>query len=94
MTEYYVYILTNNYKTLHAGITTDVQKRIYEHKSKEASELTSIFDNIKLVYLEKTPDIHAAIRRVSQIRAYMRTEQIALIEASNPNWDDLSARSS
>jgi len=89
--EYYVYILTNNYKTLHTGITTDLRRRFFDHKSKEAPGFASIFSSVKLVYLEKAQDIHAAIHRLSQIRAYMRADQIALIEASNPNWDDLSA---
>jgi putative endonuclease len=91
VTEYYIYILTNNYKTLHTGITTDMRRQFLDHKSKEAPGFTSIFSNIKLVYLEKAQDIHKAIQRLSQIRTYMPAEQISLIEASNPNWDDLSS---
>lgn len=87
----YIYILTNkNNTTLYVGVTSDLRKRIYEHKSKlHSKSFTSRYNLDKLVYFEFHLTIIAAIAREKQIKAGSRQKKIELIEIENPNWDDL-----
>ncbi len=87
----YVYILTNQRNTvLYTGVTSKLQKRIYEHKTKQVKGFTSKYNCDKLVWFEQTDDISAAIAREKQIKAGSRKKKIALIETVNPTWDDLA----
>ena len=87
----YVYILTNPRNTvLYTGVTSNLQKRIYEHKTKQVKGFTSKYNCDKLVWFEQTDDISAAIAREKQIKAGSRKKKIALIETANPAWDDLA----
>ncbi len=87
---YYVYILTNNSRTLYTGMTNDIHRRIYEHKNKLIKEFTSKYNITKLVYYEITTDVKAAIVREKQIKGWIRKKKIELIEKGNPEWSDLS----
>ncbi len=87
---YYVYILANRYKTIYTGVTNDIARRIGEHKSGLVPGFTKKYDINKLVYLEETEDVRAAIAREKQIKGWLRTKKIALIESVNPNWKDLA----
>jgi putative endonuclease len=91
MKQYYVYIMTNNSKTLYTGVTDDLVRRVYEHKSKLAKGFTQKYNITRLVYYEITSDIQSAIQREKQIKGWLRNKKIALIEATNPRWQDLSA---
>ncbi len=87
----YVYLLTNQRNTvLYTGVTGNLQKRIYEHKTKQVKGFTSKYNCDKLVWFEQTDDISAAIAREKQIKAGSRKKKIELIEAMNPAWDDLA----
>jgi putative endonuclease len=88
--EYYVYIMTNKSKTLYTGVTNDLVRRVYEHKSKIISGFTSRYNITKLVYFEAEDNINVAIAREKQIKGWLRAKKIALIESINPNWKDLS----
>ena len=90
MGQYYVYIMTNKSKTLYTGITNDPGRRIFEHKNKLIGGFTKRYNITKLVYCESTNNVDAAIGREKQIKGWLRSKKIALIEASNPNWTDLS----
>ena len=87
---YYVYIMTNRSKTLYTGVTNDLRRRVYEHKTGQGSTFTSKYNIKRLVYYEETPDVNAAIAREKQIKGWLRRKKIALIEAHNPEWKDLS----
>ena len=87
---YYVYILTNKSRTLYTGVTSNLERRIFEHKNKLMPGFTSKYNITKLVYFESTPDINAAIAREKQIKGWLRAKKIALIETVNPEWRDLS----
>jgi putative endonuclease len=91
MKEYYVYIMTNRSGTLYTGITNDLQRRVYEHQHKLIPGFTAKYNISKLVYFETTTDIRTAIGREKQIKSWLRSKKVALIESANPNWDDLSA---
>jgi putative endonuclease len=90
MKQYYIYIMTNNSRTLYTGVTDDLLRRVYEHKNKLIAGFTQKYNITKLVYYEITSDVQAAIQREKQIKGWLRKKKIALIEASNPEWEDLS----
>ena len=87
---YYVYMMTNASKTLYIGVTNDLVKRVYEHKNKTVEGFTKKYNITKLVYFEETSDVNVAIEREKQIKGWLRSKKILLIESINPNWNDLS----
>ena len=91
MRQYYVYIMTNRSKTLYTGVTNNLERRVYEHKQKLVPGFTSTYNITLLVYFEMTTDVKAALCREKQIKGWLRSKKISLIEAVNPEWKDLSA---
>ena len=88
---YYVYILSNwNNKVMYVGITNDLQRRVYEHRSKMIKGFTSKYNIDKLVYFEMTEDVMAAITREKEIKRWRREKKNKLVEQENPEWGDLS----
>lgn len=86
----YVYIATNNKNTvLYTGVTSNLVKRIYEHKNKMVEGFTKKYNVHKLIYYEPVEDITNAIIREKQIKGWVRTKKIGLIEKANPKWKDL-----
>ena len=90
MKSYYVYILANNGKMLYTGVTSNLEKRVYEHKHHLVNGYSKKYNINKLVYFEETKDVHAAIEREKQIKGWLRQKKIALIESVNPEWRDLA----
>ena len=87
---YYVYILSNwNGNVIYTGMTADLTKRIYEHKSKAAKGFTEKYNVSKLVYFETAESPKAAINREKQIKSWRREKKNALIATMNPEWKDL-----
>jgi len=87
---YYAYLMASGRNgTLYCGVTNDIAKRAYEHKSGTAKGFTSRYDVTQLVWFEETSDVHAAIQRAKAIKGYPRQWKINLIEANNPQWRDL-----
>ena len=87
----YIYILFNKRNgTLYTGVTSDLKKRLYEHKNKLYDGFTSKYDVNKLGYYEEYNDIKQAIEREKQIKAGSRKKKIILIESMNYEWKDLS----
>ena len=89
--DYYVYILANASRRLYIGMTNNLGRRVYEHKHKLTPGFTSEYNVNRLVYFESTSDVRAAIAREKQLKVWLRSKKIALIESQNPSWDDLSA---
>ena len=91
---YYVYILTNKYNTvLYTGVTRDLIRRVYEHKTHaDKDSFTAKYKICKLVYFEETNDINSAIEREKQIKSWSRDRKIDLIFLKNPHWVDLYNR--
>ena len=90
MNQYYIYIMTNNSKTLYTGVTNNLNRRVYEHKNKLIRGFTFKYNITKLVYFEIFNDINQAIAREKQIKGWLRSKKINLIESVNPEWNDLS----
>ena len=87
---YYVYILTNSTnRVLYTGVTNNLEKRLYEHKTKAVNGFTAKYNAHKLVYFETTTDIYSAIQREKQIKSFKRDKKINLINSINPSWSDL-----
>jgi putative endonuclease len=88
--QYYIYIMTNKYNTvLYTGVTNDLQKRVYEHKSKLIEGFTKKYNVTKLVYYEIFDDAYTGISREKQIKAGSRQNKIDLVNSINPDWKDL-----
>jgi putative endonuclease len=88
--QYYIYIITNKYNTvLYTGVTNDLQKRVYEHKSKLIEGFTKKYNVTKLVYYEIFDNAYTAISREKQIKAGSRQNKIDLVNSINPDWKDL-----
>jgi putative endonuclease len=87
-----VYIMTNRTRrVLYTGVTADLPKRVYEHRTNAApGSFTAKYRAHVLVYYEAHDDILGAIQREKQIKGWVRRKKLALIEAFNPEWRDLS----
>ena len=92
MRQYYVYIMTNKSRTLYTGVTNNLERRVHEHKQKLIPGFTTKYNISRLVFFEATQDIRAAIEREKQIKGWLRSKKIALIESVNPQWEDLSSK--
>ena len=85
-----IYILFNRKNgTLYVGVTSDLIKRIYQHKNKLIKGFSKKYGLDKLGYYKIYDDIESAIAREKQIKAGSRKKKIDLIEKINPNWNDL-----
>ena len=93
MVEYaYVYILSNGFKKLYVGMTTQLASRVQQHKEHTNPECHTARYNIdQLVYVETFTRVTAAIAREKQIKGWLRVRKLELIVSSNPDWKDLSA---
>jgi putative endonuclease len=88
---FYVYILTSRkHGTLYIGVTSDLVRRVYQHKSKAVRGFTKRYDIHMLVYSEIFDDPASAIAREKQLKKWNREWKIQLIENTNPGWVDLS----
>ena len=86
----YVYILFNKRNgTLYTGVTTNLIKRVYEHKEKIVEGFTKQYGIDKLGYYEVHDTIFSAIEREKQIKAGSRNDKLSLINEMNPEWIDL-----
>ena len=90
MRQFYVYILASRSRTLYVGVTSDLVKRLYQHRNGE-STFTSKYRIHRLVHFECTQNSLAAIQREKQIKSWTRAKKVALIERDNPLWQDLGA---
>ena len=85
--------MTNKNNTvLYAGITNDLQRRVYEHKNNIGSKFTSKYNINKLVYYEIFNDPENAISKEKKLKAGSRQKKIDLINSINESWDDLYPR--
>ncbi|WP_374698627.1 GIY-YIG nuclease family protein [Wolbachia endosymbiont (group B) of Limnophora tigrina] len=90
MKSYYVYILASERNgTLYVGVTSNLIKRIYEHKSETVSSFTSKYGVYRLVYFEEFQNINLAITREKLLKSWQRKWKMNLIEKENPDREDL-----
>ncbi|MGB3328484.1 MAG: GIY-YIG nuclease family protein [Thermomicrobiales bacterium] len=90
MRDVFVYILANEKRTIYIGVTNSLERRLWEHRNRIAPGFASDHGCDQLVLIETYGDIRDAIAREKQLKGWRRSKKIALIEASNPGWRDLS----
>jgi putative endonuclease len=89
---YFVYILASKPRgTLYVGVTNDLVRRIYEHRTDVSEGFTKKYAVHDLVYFEDTENVEAAIAREKVLKRWRRDWKLALIERENPDWRDLYA---
>jgi putative endonuclease len=86
----WVYILAGRTGTLYTGVTSDLFRRVMEHRRGIRSGFASRYDCHRLVYFERFAHILPAIAREKTIKGWTRARKIALIESMNPEWRDLA----
>jgi putative endonuclease len=85
MPSYHVY----QSRTLYIGMTSDLVRRMEEHRSGAVSGFTSQYNVTRLVYYETTEDVQAATARERQLKGWRRSKKLGLIDGVNPGWRDL-----
>jgi putative endonuclease len=86
----YVYILTNQSRTLYVGVTSDLLKRMFQHKNGQTPGFATRYRINRLVFFEEISEMTGAIEREKQLKGKSRAWNTALIESMNPEWKDLS----
>jgi putative endonuclease len=89
---FYVYILASIRRTLYIGVTSDLRRRVFQHKTGAIEGFTARYRVNRLVYFEVAESAEGAIKREKQLKAWVRRRKMELIEAENPEWEDLSDR--
>ena len=89
MKTYWVYIMTNRSGTLYTGVTSDLSRRVYEHRHGLVSGFTTKYKINRLVHAEAFRETLDAIAREKQIKGWVRSRKLALIADANPEWRDL-----
>jgi len=88
--QYYVYILARKRNgTLYIGVTSDLVRRVFEHRNNLVDGFTKKYGVHSLVYYEETDSIDSAIAREKQLKKWSRAWKIRLVEKVNPVWRDL-----
>jgi putative endonuclease len=90
MREGFVYIMSNQARTLYTGVRGELQQRVLQHKNKLFGGFTAKYNLTKLVWFETFDDISQAIEAEKKIKAWRRSKKVNLIEAQNPEWEDLA----
>jgi putative endonuclease len=87
---FYVYIMVSRSGTLYIGVTSNIKKRVYEHKNHLIPGFTDKYEIDRLLYFEVIRDSASAINREKQLKAWRREKKVKLIDSMNPEWNDLS----
>ena len=87
---YYVHIMASTSRTLYTGVTSNLERRVLQHRGKLLPGFTARYNINRLVYYEVSGEILAAIAREKRIKSWGRKKKIALIESVNRDWKDLS----
>lgn len=88
--KYFIYILANwNNQVFYVGVTNNIQRRVFEHRTKQSLGFSSRYNLSKLAYIEEFDNISNALARAKTLKNLLRSKKIALIEAFNPQWLDL-----
>ncbi len=86
----WVYILAGRTGTLYTGVTSDLYRRVLEHKEKLRPGFAARYDCHRLVFYEEFGEIQSSINREKQIKGWTRAKKLALINEMNPDWKDLA----
>jgi putative endonuclease len=81
--------MTNASRTLYVGVTNNLDRRVSDHESKSIAGFTRSYNITRLVYFEEFSDIRYAIAREKQMKSWRRRKKLALIELTNPIWEEI-----
>ena len=87
---YFTYIVASRSHTLYIGVTGNLLKRVFDHKQKNHEGFSAKYNCNRLVWFERFMGPRSAIAREKQLKGWRRSKKIALIEKTNPTWNDLS----
>ncbi len=90
--KYWVYIVGSRTGSLYIGMTNNIERRMWEHKSGEFEGFASKYHCDRLFYYESFDEVVKAINREKQLKGWVRRKKIALIESVNPRWQDLAEK--
>jgi putative endonuclease len=82
--------MTSRSGMLYVGLTSDIRRRVYEHKQHLIPGFTDKYNVDRLLYVERIGDPASAINREKQIKRWRREKKVMLIDSINPQWNDLS----
>jgi predicted GIY-YIG superfamily endonuclease len=89
---FYVYIVqSGSRRCLYIGVTNNLHRRVFQHKTHAFEGFTDRYNAVRLVYWESFDDVHKAIAREKQLKRWRREKKLGLIERFNPGWKDLAA---
>ena len=88
--QFFIYILSSRRRVLYVGVTNNLERRMFEHRSGLNAGFTTRYRANQLVYFETTENPIAAIEREKEIKSWRRSKKIQLIARTNPAWVDLS----
>jgi putative endonuclease len=91
MRTFWVYMMANQAKGLYTGITSNLLRRVFQHRHRQVPGFTTRYNMIHLVYCEGTTDVRSALAREKQIKRWSRKKKVALVTQANPEWRDLAA---
>jgi len=77
-------------RALYVGVTSNLEQRVYQHKTHALGGFTARYNVTLLVYFERFATVHAATAREKEIKAWRREKKLALVASTNPKWKDLS----
>jgi putative endonuclease len=89
MRTYHVYIVASRTRRLYIGVTGSLSRRIAQHR-RLSEGFSATYRVTRLVYVEASSDVRAAIAREKQLKGWTRAKKLALIASLNPGWDDLA----
>ena len=87
---FYTYIMASESGTLYTGFTTDLVKRVWEHKNNVVKGFTQKYNCHKLVYYQASDSFDGALTREKEIKGWRRSKKEALINSRNPQWNFLN----
>jgi len=90
---YYVYIMqSSSRRALYIGMTNNLHRRVFQHKTQESEGFAGTYDAVRLVYWESFDDVHKTIAREKQLKNWRREKKLWLIAGMNPKFRDLATR--
>ena len=87
---YYVYIMSSQRHVIYIGVTSNIERRVFQHKAHTSAGFTDTYNVTDLVYAERYGSVTRAICREKELKKWRREKKVALIESVNPKWRDLS----
>jgi putative endonuclease len=90
MKTFYIYMLASRSRRLYIGMTSDLERRVADHKAKAVPGFTSRYNIDRLVWYESADSADAAAEREQQLKKWRREKKVTLIEMENAAWDDLA----